>query len=315
MQRIERYYKFSDYLKKRFGCRVYKVSIDAGFSCPNKDGRLSTGGCIYCDNKAFSFNTRTSPGPVEEQIKAGIESGRRRTGAKKFIVYFQAYTNTYDRPEILKERYDCIKRFKDVVGVSIGTRPDFVDDDILDVIGGYSTDYEVWMEYGLGTMRDKTLGAINRNHLYKDFLKAFELTRKRNIKICAHIIIGLPGETRDDIMDTAREMGRLKVDGVKIHPLHVVKGTKLEELFRAGSYEPLALDEYASLSAEFLKYISPDTVIQRMTADCPEEMLVSPLWILDKNEVLKNIGKRLLRDDSYQGMFFGVPKEPKAAAG
>ena len=296
------YYKFSDYLKERFGCRVHKVSIDAGFSCPNKDGKLSKDGCIYCDNRAFSppvRNTNSKKGykkisngaRIETQIETGIKMGRERYGAEKFIVYFQAYTNTYAPLGILKERYDVVRKFKDIVGISIGTRPDCVDEEILDLIESYSKDYEVWIEYGLQSIHDKTLKLINRHHTYEDFLKAVKLTRKRNIKICTHIIIGLPNETKEEMLETAKALAKLKIDGVKIHPLHVVKGTKLEELFKKGKYKPLELDEYVNIVTEFLQYLPSDTVIQRITADCPKEFLVAPLWILDKNAVLNLVEK------------------------
>ncbi len=333
MERQKRYYRFSNYLKGRFGTRIYKVSIDAGFSCPNKDGTLSSNGCIFCDNRAFSYNTRPvrnlstdrqdslsqanalplagiSNGariqakPLEEQIEEGMDFGRLRYGAEKFIIYFQAYTNTYAPLNILKERYDTVKNFKDIVGISIGTRPDCVNEEILDLIENYSKDYEVWIEYGLQSINENSLKLINRNHTYQDFLKAYDLTKKRNIKVCAHVIIGLPEEERDEIIETAKEMGRIKLDGVKIHPLYIIKGTRLDELFRAGLHKPLELDKFVELAIEFLKYLSPETVIQRITADCPREFLVAPSWILKKNLVLTTIAKKLIEQDLFQGMLY-----------
>lgn len=301
----QRYYRFSTYLKERFGRRVYKVSIDAGFSCPNKDGRLSNKGCIFCDNHAFSYNSRTDkPKPIMTQIEEGIENAKRRFKAEKFIVYFQAYTNTYAPLHILRERYNVVKNFKDVVSIAIGTRPDFVNDEILELIESYSKDYEVWLEYGLQSIHNKTLKLINRNHTYQDFLKAYNLTKKRNIKVCAHVIIGLPEEGRNEIIETAKEMARLKLDGIKIHPLHIVKGTKLEELYNKGRYKPLELEEYINLLVEFLKYLWPDTVIQRVSADCPKELLIAPEWILDKNRFLGLLDNKLKEEDIYQGRLY-----------
>lgn len=299
------YYKFSQYLKERFGCRVHKVSIDAGFSCPNRDGTKSKDGCIYCDNRGFSFNSRIPPRPIEIQIEEGIDFGRRRLKAEKFIVYFQAYTNTYAQIEELKGKYDVVKKFSDVVGVSIGTRPDCINEEILDLIESYTQDYEVWLEYGLQSIHKKTLERINRGHFYEDFLEAVERTRKRDkIKICAHIIVGLPREKREDILETAKGIGHLKLDGLKIHPLHIIKGTKLGEQFKNGLYKPLELEEYISLVAEFLEYLWPHTVIQRITADCPRELLVEPVWILQKNKVLKAIDDILLSKGSFQGKHY-----------
>jgi len=300
----KRYYRFSQYLKERFGCRVHKVSIDAGFSCPDKDGKLSQDGCIYCDNSAFSFNTRLSPRPIETQIKEGMGFGQKRYGAGKFIVYFQAYTNTYAPLQILKQRYDTVRKFKDIVGISIGTRPDCVNEEVLDLIKSYASDYEVWVEYGLQSIHAKTLKFINRHHSYNDFLKALEMTRRRDLKICAHVIIGLPQENKKEILETARELGRLKIDGLKIHPLHVVKGTRLESMFKEGLYKLLKLDEYVNLATDFLEYLWPETVIQRITADCPPELLIAPLWLTEKNKVLKEIDNTLFKKDKFQGRFF-----------
>lgn len=301
----ERYYKFSKYLKERFGCRVYKVSIDAGFSCPNKDGKLSNDGCIYCDNRAFSLNTRIPPRPIETQIEEGIIYGKQRYSAEKFIVYFQAHTNTYAPLEILKARYDAVRKFNDVAGIAIGTRPDCVNEEILDLIESYSRDYEVWLEYGLQSIHKRTLELINRGHFYEDFLEAVELTRKRpRIKICAHVIIGLPDEKKEDMLETASELGHLKLDGIKIHPLHVIKGTKLEEFSKNNSYRLMKLDEYVSLAADFLEYLWPNTVIQRITADCPRELLAGPFWILEKNKVIEKIENALLKEDRFQGRLY-----------
>ena len=302
--RKSRYYKFSEYLRERFDCRVHKVSIDAGFSCPNKDGKLSKDGCIYCDNRAFSFNTRLPSRLIETQIEEGANFGKRRYGAEKFIVYFQAFTNTYAPIDVLRQKYNIVRKFKDIVGISIGTRPDCVNEEILDLIQSYSSDYEVWLEYGLQSIHEKSLKFINRRHSYEDFLKAVELTKGRNIKICAHVIIALPAETKEDILATAKELGRLRLDGLKIHPLHIIKGTKLEELFKKKLYEPLELDEYVGIVTEFLEYLSPQTVIQRLSADCPQELLVSPLWIGEKNKVLKKIEDTLSEEGRFQGRLF-----------
>ena len=285
--------------------RVYKVSIDAGFSCPNRDGSKSKDGCIYCDNRGFSFNSRIASLPIEEQIAKGIEFGKRRFKAEKFIVYFQAYTNTYAPLEVLKKKYDSIRKFEEVVGISIGTRPDCINEEILDLIESYTSDYEVWIEYGLQSILNKTLEFINRGHVYEDFLEAVSLTRKRkNIKICVHVIIGLPHETERNILETAEVVGRLKLDGIKIHPLHIIKGTNLEEIYKKGQYKPLELDAYVNLAVGFLERIWSDTVIQRITADCPREFLIAPMWIVDKNKVLGRIEEKLLQINAFQGRLY-----------
>lgn len=278
--------KFSTYLKERFRVKVHKVSVDAGFSCPNKDGKISRQGCIYCDNKAFSFQSRSDKVlSLEDQIEQGMEAAKKRFKAEKFIVYFQAYTNTYAPVDRLKERYDTIKKFKDVVGLSIATRPDCVDEKVLGLIDSYADDYDVWVEYGLQSVHDETLAYIKRGHTYEDFLRAVSLTRKYRIKICAHVIIGLPNETEEMVLDTAKAVSDLKIDGIKIHPLHIIKGTPLETLFQQGGYEPLGLSRYLELLSKFLTLMRPDTVVQRVSAYCPPELLIAPGWISQRNIV------------------------------
>jgi hypothetical protein len=298
---MKTYYKFSEYLKERFGCRVHKITVDAGFNCPNIDGTLSKDGCIFCDNYAFSPSVRIKNIPIESQIENGMERGIRRYKARKFIVYFQPYSNTYAPPEVLKKRYDAVRKFKDIAGISIGTRPDCIDAEKLSVIQAYTKDYEVWLEYGLQSVHNKTLKFINRNHSYEDFLKAVEITKNRGIKICAHVIIGLPGETKEDMLATAVECSRLGLDGIKIHPLHAVKGTALEKMFNERKYKPLELESYADIASEFICRLNPGMVIQRLTADCPAEVLVSPDWINRKQEVIKQIEETMLEKNIFQG--------------
>ncbi|MFC2061789.1 TIGR01212 family radical SAM protein [Elusimicrobiota bacterium] len=298
----EAYYRFSKYLRDTFGSRIYRISLDAGFNCPNRDGSKGTNGCIYCDNKGFSYNTRQNSLPLEEQVEKGMEFARIRYKADKFIIYFQAYTNTYAPVKVLKSKYDIINEYDDVVGLSVSTRPDCIDDQKLDLLNEYTRNYEVWLEYGLQSTNNKTLEFINRNHSYEDFLEAVELTRQKgNFKICAHVIIGLPGEEKSDVINTAKELGRLQLDGIKIHPLHVIKGTRLEEIYNNKQCRMMEVEEYMDLVIEFLEHIHPDTVIHRITADCPDEYLVAPQWISEKNMILQTIDKKMLQEDRYQG--------------
>jgi len=299
----ERYRKFSTYLKGRFGQRVHKVSIDAGFSCPNRDGKISKDACIYCDNRAFSLQSRSeSPDSLEAQIRQGIDAAKKRFGAKRFIIYFQAYTNTYASPDLLKQRYDTIRRFDDTVGLSIATRPDSVDEEVLEVIDSYTADYEVWIEYGLQSMHNKTLEFINRGHRYEDFLKAVELTRRYSIKICAHVILGLPFETREMMIETAKAIAGLNIEGIKIHPLHVVKDTRLAVMFLDDKYKPLRFDEYVDGLADFIAHLPPEMIIQRFGADCPADILLAPTWINDKNRLKIAFENKLIEKGYYQGI-------------
>lgn len=305
MDQDKTYYRFSEYLKNKFGEKVFKVSVNAGFTCPNRDGVKGYGGCVFCDNKGFSHNAQITNIPIQTQIKNGIRAARNRYKAKKYIVYFQTHTNTYGEYDTLKRKYDVIKEFENVVGISIGTRPDCIDNNILDLIESYSEKYEVWIEYGIQSIFNKTLKKINRNHTYEDFLNAYHLTRKRkNIKICGHVIIGLPDETDEEILQMAEEMGKLRLDGIKIHPLHVIKDTKLEELFLKGEYQTIDSKWYINIVSKFIEYLYPGTVIQRISADCMKQFLVAPEWLNDKNQLLHDIDDMLITENRYQGRLY-----------
>lgn len=301
MNREKRYYPLNDFLKEKFGCKVYKVSLDAGFTCPNRDGSLASGGCIYCDSRGSASPIIDSKLSIREQMEAGIAFGKRKYNAKKFIAYFQAFSNTYAPVEKLKELYDEALNYEDVVGLSISTRPDCVHNSVLDLIEGYARDYHVWLEYGLQSIHHRTLQLINRNHGLAEFIDAVLRTKGRSINICAHVIIGLPGETIDEILETARVIAALRIDGIKIHSMYIVRDTKLEQMYKKGDYEPLTFEQYVSIASDFLELLPPDMVIQRLTGDCPRDILVAPKWTLDKQRVLTGITEELKRRDSWQG--------------
>jgi radical SAM protein (TIGR01212 family) len=296
-----RYFSFSTYLKKRFGCRVYRVPLDAGFTCPTRDGTLSRGGCLYCDSRGSASAMIDRRLPVHEQLLRGIETMRRRYGAEKFIAYFQAFTNTYSPPEKLERLYLEGISHKDVVGIAVGTRPDCVPEEILDLIASYTEHYDTWLEYGLQSAHDSTLKLINRGHTVSQFSNAVERTKRRGIKVCAHVIIGLPGETREMIMDTARFVGSLAADAVKIHLFHVLKGSLFEQSYRQGELKILSRDEYVSLVCDFLELLPASVLIQRLTGEAPRKNHVAPQWALDKNAVLRAISTELEHRDSWQG--------------
>ena len=299
-----RYYRFSSYLKDKFGCRVYRVPIDAGFSCPTRDGTLSTGGCIYCDSRGSAAAFADRRLPVREQLLRGMELMRRRYGAEKFIAYLQAFTNTYGPPEKLERIYRESTGHKNVVGLAIGTRPDCVSNKVLDLIASFVNRYDTWIEYGLQSAHDTTLRLIRRGHTVSRFAVAVEETKTRGIKVSAHVIIGLPGETREMILDTARYIASLPVNGVKIHLLHVLKGSPLAGLYREGKLNLLSREEYVSRVCDFLELLPPNVVIQRLTGEAPRDFLVAPLWASDKNSVLRAIDSELDRRDSRQGRRF-----------
>jgi radical SAM protein (TIGR01212 family) len=295
------YYPFGEYLKERFGCKVYKVTIDAGFTCPNRDGRFGEGGCSYCNNIGFSANSRIEPAPICEQVERGMAFMRKRYKAEKFIAYFQAYTNTYAPIETLKECYDAALGFDDIVALSIGTRPDCVPEPVLDLIEDYKKTHEVWVEYGLQSIHDSTLGRVNRGHDYAAFLDALERTKRRDIKICAHVILGMPGESREDMMATARAVAGMGIDSLKIHLMHVLKDTPLEKEYEEGRFSPPGFEEYVGLVCDFLEYIPPDVSIQRLTADGPREILLAPKWATQKRKTIAAIEAEFERRDTRQG--------------
>ena len=301
LTRKKPYYPFGEYLRGRFGCKVYKVTIDAGFTCPNRDGEVGIGGCSYCNNVGFSANSRREPAPIRDQIVQGMAFMRDRYKAEKFIAYYQAYTNTYGPVAELKSRYDVALEFEDVVALSIGTRPDCVPEPVLDLIEGYRESHEVWVEYGLQSIHDATLSRVNRGHDYAIFVDALERTKRRGLKTCIHVILGLPGETREDMMATARAVAGMGIDSLKIHLMHVLKDTPLEKELKEGRFSPPEFDEYIGLVCDFLECIPPDVSIQRLTADGPREILLAPKWATQKRKTIAAIEAAFDRRNTHQG--------------
>ena len=299
----KRYHDFNTYLRNIFGCRVQKITIDAGLSCPNRDGTLSTEGCIYCNDRGSGTGVYARGFSVTDQLLEGKRMLSKRYKAKKFIAYFQSFSNTYAPLDRLKKIYAEALAVENVVGLSIGTRPDCVDEPVLDLLSGYSEDYLTWIEYGLQSVHNRTLALINRRHDVACFTRAVDITRNRGIKICAHVILGLPMEEKHHILETANTIADLKIDGIKIHLLYVVAGTKLEQVYLQGQYRCLEQQEYVDLVCDFLEHIPKDMVIQRLTGDPHPEELVAPLWSLRKAQTLLLIRQTLEKRDSWQGKF------------
>lgn len=293
------YNDYSTYLKNRYGCKVYRIGLDAGFSCPNRSN--GSGGCSYC-SPSGSRSTYTDPkASVKDQLSSRIDMIRIKDRSAKFIAYFQAFTNTYAPEPELRTIYDSIAFFKDIVGMSIGTRPDCVDYGKIRLIASYKDRYDVWLEYGLQTIHERTLKTINRGHGFSDFAKALELVKAAGIPVCAHIILGLPGETRADMIGTARKISELGVDGVKIHLLHILKGSPMEKLHAEGKLRVLGQEEYSGLVCDFLENLSPEIVVQRLTGEGSRESHIAPAWAMDKTGTLKMIKDILTERGSYQG--------------
>lgn len=291
-------------MRSLFECRVQKITVDAGLSCPNRDGRVSTGGCIFCNARGSGTGAHTRGLTITDQLLQGKKYLARRYKAKKFLAYFQSFSNTYAPIDKLQKLYDEALAVEDIVGLSIGTRPDCVDLPVLELLQDYAGHHLIWIEYGLQSASDKTLELINRGHDVQCFKDAVRATLNRGIKICAHVILGLPGETRSDILQTARTISDLGIDGVKLHLLYVVKGTPLEALYRQGDYRCLEQQAYIDLVCDFLERIPPEMVIQRLTGDPHPEELVAPQWSREKTETIRKINETLERRDSWQGSKF-----------
>ncbi len=302
---IQRYYDLSTYLRERYGCRVQKISIDAGMSCPNRDGTLSKDGCIFCNAYGSGTGASQKGVSITQQVENSKQALSRRYKAKKFIAYFQSFTNTYAPVETLRRLYDEALAADDMVGLSIGTRPDCVNEPTLSLIEEYTRNYLVWIEFGLQSAHDKTLALINRGHDVKAFEQAVTAARNRGINICAHVILGLPDETREKMLETADYLADLGIDGIKLHLLYVVKGTALERMYLNGDYHCLSQAEYVNIVCEFLAHLPQNMVIQRLTGDPHPKELAAPEWSLKKAETLNLIQQTLADRDLWQGCKYG----------
>ena len=296
----KRYNQFSAYLKNKFGAKVYKITLDAGFSCPNRDGTISTGGCIFCDDSGSFSQAHSNLLSIEEQVNIGAKTLHDRFKAEKFMSYFQAYTNTYKPVNELEKIYKSALNHPDVVGLSIGTRPDCVEDDKLNLISDIAQDYYTWVEYGLQSIHNKTLKKINRGHDFDCFLKAYERTKEKGINVCTHVIFGL-WETRDEILETAQKLAELKVDGVKIHMLCALKDTKLAKLYENKEIDFMSEEEYVNLVCDFLEILPQTTTIHRLAGNGLKKNLIAPRWLGAKLDCLNKIDRELLKRNSYQG--------------
>lgn len=297
----QRYYDLNTYFRKRFGCRVQKITIDAGFTCPNRDGTLAFGGCIYCNTRGSGTGAYARGLSITEQISRGKAALAKRYKAQKFIAYFQSFSNTYAPVEMLQAVYAEALKIEDVVGLSIGTRPDCVNEPVLSLLTDYARQCLVWVEYGLQSAHDATLVLINRGHDRQCFLNSVKATRNRGIHICAHVVLGLPNESRRHMLETARILAQAGVDGIKIHLLYVIKGTRLEQLYRAKQYRCLEQSAYVDLVCDFIERIPPHIVIQRLTGDPHPHELTAPTWALKKAETIQLIRATLDRRDTWQG--------------
>ncbi|HTY63886.1 MAG TPA: TIGR01212 family radical SAM protein [Acidobacteriota bacterium] len=296
-----RYKAYGRFLKEKFGCRVCKVSVDGGFSCPNRDGTIATSGCVYCSNDSFRPTTANRLKSVSDQIQDGIEFFRKRLNAEKFIIYFQPYTNTHAPLNELIPLYEEALSHPDVVGISIGTRPDCVDDEKLTWLEKAASAHFVTVEYGLQSVYDTTLERIHRGHNFQCWLDAMQRTRDRGIWLCAHLILGFPWETHDEMLREADVISGKGLDFIKLHHLHVVRNTPLENEYQAKPFPMLGLEEYADLVVDFLERLSPNIFIERLFGSAPKDQLIGPVWGKSKAEIQRIIEQKLFVRNTWQG--------------
>jgi|SRR5208283_1722926 len=298
---IRHYRAFGQHMKELYHAPVYKVNVDAGFTCPNRDGTVATGGCIYCNNDSFRPTACTSTESVRTQIERGIPYLRSRYGAEKFLVYFQPYSNTYATVETLERLYHEALDNPGVIGLAIGTRPDCVDEEKIALLEKLARDYFILIEYGIQSIYDKTLAFINRGHDYACIKNALAMTTRRGIRIGAHLILGFPTETREEMLCMADEMSNLPVEFLKIHQLQVVRGTAMAEMFAATQFPTFGYQEWIEMLADFLERLSPDIVLQRLFASAPEDILIAPVWSKTRYRLLNDLDAYMAQRGSTQG--------------
>lgn len=297
-----RYYSYNFALKQRFDFRVQKVSVDAGFTCPNVDGTVAKGGCTFCDNRSFSPSRRLPRAGILGQIDQSILRMRKRyKNCQHYMAYFQPATNTYAPVERLRPLYEEALSHPQVVGLAIGTRSDCVPDEVLDLIEELAAEKFVSVEYGMQTMHNRSLDWMNRGHHHDSFLDAVERSRGRGFEICAHVMLGLPGESHEDMLATARELARVNIDSVKVHNLYCVKNTKLADQVEAGEVELMGRDDYVQTVVDFLELLPPTMVVERISGDAPPDYFIGPSWCLDKPAVKLAIEAEFERRDTWQG--------------
>jgi radical SAM protein (TIGR01212 family) len=305
-----RYRALSDFLRERFGAKVRRVTIDAGFTCPNVDGTVTTGGCVYCDNRSFSPNRRLPRTTLREQLQRGIAILTRLYGADRFLAYFQAATNTHAPVDRLRRLYDEALDHPQVLGLCIGTRPDSVPEPVLDLLTEYARTRFVCLELGVQSIHDRSLDWMNRGHHADAFFDAVGRAQGRGLDLCTHVILGLPGESHADMMATADAVAALPLQGIKIHNLHVVRKTPLEEMVHRGEVRLFERDEYVTVLCDFLERLPPQMVIHRLSGDAPPDFLVAPRWCLDKPGLLRAVDEELVRRNSRQGLHWRQSMAP-----
>lgn len=296
----KRYNSLNYFLRSRFGEKVFKISLDAGFTCPNRDGTISKGGCIFCSPRG-SGDFAGQGGNLIQQFHEVKEIMSKKWKGGKYIAYFQAYTNTYAPVDVLREKYNSVLNISNVVGIAIATRPDCLSEEVLDLLEEINKKTYIWVELGLQTVNKKTANIINRGYDIEVYIDAMKRLKKRNIETVTHVILGLPGENRDDMLKTIKFVGNSPSKGIKLHLLHLMENTKMVELYNRGNLSFLEMDEYVNLIVDSIEMLPEEMIIHRLTGDSPRSSIIGPMWSLKKWEVLNSIDKRFLERNTYQG--------------
>lgn len=304
MENIERYKHLNKYLKDKFGERTLKICIDGKFTCPNRDGQISTGGCIFCSERGSGDHIKNIP-EISEQVQNYFKSYKAER-ANKFIAYFQNFTNTYAPIDVLKVKYDSALIDNRIVGLAVATRPDCITEEICKLLKSYTNKYYVWVELGLQTSNNTTGKLINRGYFSEDFSKAVALLNQYNIDVVTHIMVGLPNENFEDLKNTVNFINSHNIQGLKIHSTYVIENTILANMFKQGKYTPITLEYYLNCVSYILTHISPQIIIHRVSGDAPKDLLIAPLWNSHKKWIINGLDKLLREHDLYQGMFYNL---------
>lgn len=301
----KRYNTLNGFLREKFnGEKTYKISLDGGFTCPNRDGKVARGGCTFCSARGSGDFAGDRILSITKQFHDVKDMMQKKWKDGKYIAYFQAYTNTYAPVEELREKYDEALKEDNVVALAIATRPDCIEEGVLDLLDEYNKKLYTWVELGLQTSNDETAVRINRGYMRDTFTKAVEDLASRGIDVVAHIIFGLPGETKEDMLNTVRYVSKLPIKGIKLHLLHVMENTAMAKELERGEFKLLEMDEYIDIITEAIAMLPQDIVIHRLTGDAPRDLLIGPMWSLKKWEVLNAIDDALKERDLYQGKYF-----------
>ena len=296
----KRYHTLNHFLREKFGEKVFKISLDAGFTCPNRDGRVSTGGCIFCSPRGSGDFAGTSQNIVEQFHEVrGMMNKKWKSG--RYIAYFQAYTNTYAEADVLREKYYSVLNLEDVAGIAIATRPDCLPADVLDLLAEISSRTYLWVELGLQTMHERTARLINRGYGLDTYIASVKELKKRNIEVVTHQILGLPGENKRDMIQTVDFISNTGTQGIKLHLLHLLKDTRLAEMYRQGEFQLMSMEDYIEVVVDCIERIPENMVIHRITGDGPRDALIAPKWSLKKFEVINAIEHLMMDKDTWQG--------------